>query len=80
MNNAANNYSVEGHGRGILVKGGQERTYNRGLPYFTREQAWDYVKELKSHGDMFHTIIVRRGNEIVWEASRHTGWSGKRAA
>jgi hypothetical protein len=79
MKNAANNYMVEGHGAGYLTHRGQETRYNRGLPYFSREQAWAAVKELQTEG-LCHTIKVRRAGELVWTAYSHDGWTGRKAA
>lgn len=77
---APREYSVEGHGLGILavyggpVAGPRER-------YLTRTEAWEIARKLASRVDLYHTIQVKRGAAVVFRANHSVdnGWKGRDA-
>lgn len=78
--NEKHEYSVSGHGLGILsVYGGQTRTGARTADrLLTRVEAWEIARKLASRADLYHTIEVKRGPGVVFRANHSVnGWKGR---
>ena len=75
--NEKHEYSVSGHGLGILsVYGGPVAGPRERL--LTRVEAWEIARKLASRVDLYHTIEVKRGPGVVFRANHSVnGWKGR---